>query len=199
MAPPTNPDTVRAFETLVLHLQPWLLKRAVSLCRSKQEAGDLVQDTLERAWRSFPALRPDSNLRAWLLRIMRNLAIDRHRQAARQGHVSIDPDNLTGSGTAHSSAAADIDYSTEQLRRALATLSSSHQLLLELWVIDSLTYQGISASLGIPVRTVGSRLFRAREQLRTLLAETGPPGQGYLKKGVCARPGLRAAEARTAS
>src|SRR5262245_3420943 len=82
--PETAEQETRRFAELVLPLQSALYARALGLARSSADAGDLVQDTLERALRSFHTFQRGTNMKLWLFRIMHNLFVDRCRRRARE-------------------------------------------------------------------------------------------------------------------
>src|SRR5213080_1867853 len=75
-------DRVR-FEEEALELADQVYRVARHLVGSREEAEDLVQETYARAFRSWRSFRPGTNLRAWLLRILTNLNIDRGRKLQR--------------------------------------------------------------------------------------------------------------------
>src|SRR5881409_4344350 len=75
-------DRVR-FEEEALELSDQVYRVARRLVRTREEAEDLVQDTYARAFRSWRQYQPGTNLRAWLLRILTNLNIDRGRREQR--------------------------------------------------------------------------------------------------------------------
>src|SRR5436189_5060075 len=75
-------DRVR-FEEEALQLSDQVYRVARHLAGSREEAEDLVQDTYARAFRSWRSFQPGTNLRAWLLRILTNLNIDRGRRRQR--------------------------------------------------------------------------------------------------------------------
>ena len=76
-------DRVR-FEEEALGLSDQVFRVARGLVNSREEAEDLVQQTYERAFRSWRSFTPGTNLRAWLLRILTNLNIDRARRVQRR-------------------------------------------------------------------------------------------------------------------
>src|ERR1043166_1120930 len=89
---PTTPDTRRLaqeardrvrFEEEALELSDQVYRVARRLTGSREEAEDLMQDTYARAFRSWQQYQPGTNLRAWLLRILTNLNIDRGRRGQR--------------------------------------------------------------------------------------------------------------------
>src|SRR5437899_8915993 len=75
-------DRVR-FEEEALELSDQVYRVARRLVGSREEAEDLVQETYARAFRSWRSFTPGTNLRAWLLRILTNLNIDRGRRKQR--------------------------------------------------------------------------------------------------------------------
>src|SRR5213082_4080221 len=75
-------DRIR-FEEEALGLSDQVYRVARHLAGSREEADDLVQETYTRAFRSWRSYQPGTNLRAWLLRILTNLNIDRGRRAQR--------------------------------------------------------------------------------------------------------------------
>lgn len=150
-------------------------------CARREDAGDLVQETLLRAWRGYSPVESPTHPRAWLFAIMRHIAIDWHRAASRQVRmVPADYEELT------ELAATDLDQpfaplaimNEEQFRefldgeilRALETLEDSSREIIILSVAGDLTYREIAEVLDCPVGTVMSRMARARRALRERLA-----------------------------
>jgi len=150
-----------------------LASKAFCLTRDREEANDLVQDTLVRAMRSMPHFRAGTNMRAWLMKIMTNLFIDRCRKAA--GRPSLVP--LLDDGASIATPAAFEDESPllceqisfEQLQSALQEIDPIFRNVYELRVTKQLSYEQISIELKIPIGTVGARLSRARAHLRRIL------------------------------
>ncbi len=143
---------------------PRLRRYAQALVGNRAEADDLVQDTLERAWKKIPLWRGSSDLRAWLFSIMHNLHIDQVRKpklattslAAEAMVVTQrgDPDGAL--------AVRDIDA-------ALRLLPDEQREVLLLVALEQLTYEEVARTLRIPIGTVMSRLSRGRERLRAVM------------------------------
>jgi RNA polymerase sigma-70 factor (ECF subfamily) len=149
--------------------RPALLMYARSLAHSEHEADDLVQDTLERALRAAHRFQPGSNLRAWLMRIMRNLFLDRRRHHASVREVPIQSEAIVddGHGTYR---VGPLDFvSEEDVLSALGELKGYLRQAFVLYYHDGLSYDGIAARLNILKSTVGTRLCRARIRLRGIL------------------------------
>ncbi|MBX7222520.1 MAG: sigma-70 family RNA polymerase sigma factor [Blastocatellia bacterium] len=155
---------------------------AMVLTRDRGEAEDLVQETYLRAFRAFGRLAPDSNLKGWLFAIMRNIRLNqlRHDQSGPQ-FVEIDaeePDRMQVLAQAATEPHATLvqKVEREQIRTAIERLPAHYREVVLLRDIEGFSYQQIAAILQRPAGTVMSRLGRAREQLRALLAHwyTGP-------------------------
>jgi RNA polymerase sigma-70 factor, ECF subfamily len=165
------------------------------LTGNRAAADDLMQDTFERALRGAEQFRSGSNLTAWLRRIMRNLFTDRCRQGTR--FISMTHSDLAERFTDESQP-DPADRADRDVREFLtaadvkAALGAIDRPLREIFVLAHLkrqSYQAISAELGIPVSTVGTRLWRARARLRVVLVNAGPPDKrGAEPPPVPARP-----------
>ncbi len=167
-----NSPAAGSFDAFVGPHLPVLLRVAGSLCRNSHDAEDLVQDTLIRAFSglgTFDGTYP----RAWLLTIMRNANINRHRRQ-RPGLLH-DATDLAGEAdrrnppepSAEDVAAAHTP--APWIADALGRLSPRHLQVVQLVDIDGLTYDEAAAALGIPAGTVTSRLHRARHRMRAHL------------------------------
>jgi RNA polymerase sigma-70 factor, ECF subfamily len=145
------------------------------LCASTSDAEDIVQETYARALGGVARLAPDSNLRAWLFRILRNCFIDQARRKKVVLEISDDTVGERSSNEVWDSAGLDqLRYlAAADLERAIATLP------VELRFIIVLDAQGFNeAEIADIARcapgTVKSRLSRARARLRTALQGTRP-------------------------
>ena len=170
----TNPASAAAgsFDAFVGPHLPVLFRAARSLCRNSHDAEDLVQDTLVRAFKAigtFDGVYP----RAWLLTIMRNANINRHRRQ-RPGLLH-DATDLTGVADRRNPPAPSAEdvfaahAPAPWIADALGHLSAPHVQVVQLVDIDGLTCDEAAAALGIPTGTVLSRLHRARHRMRAHL------------------------------
>ncbi len=143
---------------------------ALRLCRSQSDAHDLVQDTLERGLRGYDRLPAGSNVRAWLLSILRNRFIDQCRRHAREQREEADV--AREQLAAAEGPDADPPYyaiSIESLRAAVDKLADEFRVVYRLHALEGRSYIEIADRLQIPKATVGTRLIRARRKLRDLL------------------------------
>ena len=138
---------------------PRLRRYARALMRDAAGADDLVQDTMERAWRRLASWRRGAAMRPWLFGIMHNLHVDRLRKAGLPT-VELDED------TPQPAAAAHDTLELRDLQTALASLAPGQREVLLLVVLEEMSYEEVAAALAIPLGTVMSRLSRGREKLR---------------------------------
>jgi RNA polymerase sigma-70 factor, ECF subfamily len=161
-------STWTAFEADALPHAPGLFRLAMWLERDRQEAEDLVQETLTRALESFHRFERGTNCRAWLVSILQHVRSNRRRSRGRSPVVA-DVDELAAAGIAIMPEVPD--YLTDvDVLRALEQLQPNHQEVIILCDVEELTYKEIARALGMPIGTVMSRLHRARAFLRAELA-----------------------------
>jgi RNA polymerase sigma-70 factor (ECF subfamily) len=171
-----------AFTRLMTEHEPTLLRVAYRLCSGKEDqAQDLVQDALIKGYEAYMEGRfqEDTNARAWLVRILTNGFITEYNRK-QKWEAAVDIDTLTADGdggpsTLHTSAQDDpaaILLSTtldESVEQALAYLSHELRACIVLVDIEGLDYTEAAIALNVPIGTIRSRLFRARQQLHSLL------------------------------
>ena|SRR5215468_577013 len=169
------------FEEEALELSEQVYRVARRLVGSREEAEDLVQQTYERAFRSWRQYTPGTNLRAWLLRILTNLNIDRGRRQQRTPQTtSIDEagdyflyDRLVESAP---DGNTDTDRVLERLSQdsivdALTDVPHDFRDVIVLVDIGEFSYADAAQILDIPIGTVMSRLHRGRRILKKNLAD----------------------------
>jgi RNA polymerase sigma-70 factor (ECF subfamily) len=172
-------DRVR-FEEEALDLSDQVFRVARHLVGSREEAEDLMQETYARAFRSWRSYTPGTNLRAWLLRILTNLNIDRGRRVQRTPQMtSIDEKGdyyLYDKMEEAEGKPLDEEKVIEKLSQdsivdALAHVPHDFRDVLVLVDIGDFSYADAAQILDIPIGTVMSRLHRARRILKGELAE----------------------------
>jgi RNA polymerase sigma-70 factor (ECF subfamily) len=158
-----------------------LFSYAMALTRNIYEAEDLVQETYLRAIRAVGRLRKDSNAKAWLFTILRNIWLNQVRQQ-QTGPKLLEIDaheniaNLVIESAQDPHAVYLSKLETQRVREALQKLSQEFREIIVLRAFGELSYQEIATVLDCAQGTVMSRLARARFKLRTLLsaARTSP-------------------------
>jgi RNA polymerase sigma-70 factor (ECF subfamily) len=173
-----SPRSVRpeAFDREALAQFASVRRAACRLTRNVPEAEDLVQETYVRALRASRHFRSGTNLKAWLLTILRNAHLNRRRQVAR---AIVEVDEAKVEQFALHARDADtpeqrlLDKARdEELRAANERLPLSLRQTLWLRDIEGLSYAAIAERLRIPTGTVMSRLSRARRLLYARLTES---------------------------
>jgi RNA polymerase sigma-70 factor (ECF subfamily) len=149
---------------------------AMVLTRRRSEAEDLVQETCFRAIGAMAHLRPDSNIRSWLLTILRNLWMNQMRRRRTTPEVAVigGAESVAVDSTPDPHALYVNKTERERVLEAIARLPARQREIILLREYEELSYQEIAAVLACPVGTVMSRLGRARTRLRRLLLVTEP-------------------------
>jgi len=148
----------------LVELIPRLRRYARALVGDRASADDLVQDTLERAWAKLHLYRRGTDLRAWLFTVMHNVHVNKVRAARATDMLEDEMPELAQRG-AQSDALVVRD-----LDRAIARLPAEQRAVLLLVTLEDMSYDEVARTLGIPIGTVMSRLSRAREKLRAMMA-----------------------------
>src|ERR687887_833881 len=173
-------DRVR-FEEEALELADQVYRVARRLVSTREEAEELMQETYARAFRSWRSYTPGTNLRAWLLRILTNLNIDRGRrkQRAPDEQPLEESDYYLYNRLEQSSRDGNVDeervlqrLSQGDVVDALSSVPHDFRDVIVLVDIGDFTYQDAAQILDIPIGTVMSRLHRGRRILKRELAET---------------------------
>ena len=168
------------FEEDALALADQVYRVARRLVGSREEAEDLVQETYARAFRSWKSFTPGTNLRAWLLRILTNLNVDRGRKLQRtpQTQPLEETDYYLANKIASAAGeeALEADGVVERLSQdsivnALADIPAQYRDAVVLVDIGDFTYADAAQILDVPIGTVMSRLHRGRRALKQHLAE----------------------------
>lgn len=146
------------------------LRRYARALAGALHADDLVQDTVERAWRKLE--QRSGEMRPWLFSIMHNLHVDQLRRAG-PPLQELDEDALLPAPERAPGQAIAIG----EMDAALGRLPLGQREIILLVALEQMPYEQVAATLGIPVGTVMSRLSRGREKLRALL--DGRPADGH--------------------
>jgi RNA polymerase sigma-70 factor, ECF subfamily len=162
-----------AFAALVTEHQRYIYNLALRVLKNEEEALDLAQDTFVRAWTALPNFRGQSQFRTWLYRIVTNLCYNRlpnlRRSLNELGNdvISEIPETeLAFDDPARGSEAREL---RSYLHKAIDELEEPYRLLISLRYQNELSYEEIAHTLNLPLGTVKTGLFRAKEQLRRAL------------------------------
>ncbi len=177
---PGKPDKrVSSFVKLTRPYHERLFRIAISLCHDRDQAADLTQEALIRAFNAFDRFRPGAPVLPWLARILRNVHLDSFKTGRAQHELAehqIAPEK-GGVYDGVQASAPDPLASLERARMAawlqeeVAALDEPQRIVITLRDIEELSYQEVAEIAGVPVGTVRSRLARARAHLRGRLQQ----------------------------
>lgn len=160
-----------------------LQKFALRLTRNRADADDLVQSTCLRALEKADYFEEGSNLFGWTSKIMFNIFVSGYRRR-KKFETQFDPAvHLEKMSVAPTQ---DISIQLSDVKKAMKKLSPDHREILILTCVKGMHYEEVSAELHIPVGTVRSRLYRAREQLQIIME--APPENPSLMLAISKEP-----------
>ena len=169
---------VADFETEALEFLPNVARYARLLTRDQADADDLTQDTFLRAYEKWSTYRPGTDCRKWLFTICRNLYLRNRDRAKRFVSEEDATSELRATGELYERAAANglknlfdhIDIGPA-LKRSIGELLPEYREAVLLVDIEDYTYEEAASTVGVPIGTIRSRLFRARRRLQRSLLE----------------------------
>lgn len=165
------------FETELLPLQDNVYNFALYLCRDKEDAADLVQDTYMKAFQALGSYQKGTNAKAWLFRIAKNTFINDYRKKMRQPK-EVDADDVfsilerQGGEVIQSNPQESriLESLGDEVTAAVNALGPVYRLVVLLCDIEEFTYEEMAAILDVPIGTVRSRLHRGRKLLKEKLS-----------------------------
>lgn len=160
------PQEDKKFEELFLPFVESLFSFSYHLTRQEEDAQDLVQETLLKAFKSINTFQREANPKAWLFSILKNSYINAYRKKKRQAvEVAFEEKKEKSDITDLRKEIFDPLFEDE-VTRAIYQLSDTYRLILLLSDLEGFSYEEIAEILKLPIGTVRSRLFRARKMLR---------------------------------
>ena len=157
-----------AFQELIDRYKDLVFALIARTVQDRSRAEDLAQDVFLRIHRGLPYFRGEARLSTWLYRIVANVCVqDRARPAA---PVSLDDDRARGRviPSASDRQFGDLEL-RDRLEKAIARLPANYRLLIAAHYLDGVRYEDLAEAMQLPLGTVKTQLFRAKQQLRQLL------------------------------
>jgi RNA polymerase sigma-70 factor (ECF subfamily) len=177
--PVSEAELAARFERDVIPLLDRLYSGALRLTRNKEDAEDLLQETMLHAYAGYHSFREGTNQAAWLFRILHNTWINEYRKSQRRP-VEVSVECVTDqqlacgalrghSGLGSAEVAALESLPDEEIKAALLALREEERMAVYDADVQGVSYQEIADNVNSPVATVASRLHRGRRRLRTAL------------------------------
>ena len=162
-----------AFAALVDEHQRYVYNLALRVVKDENEALDLTQETFVRAWTALPNFKGQSQFRTWLYRIVTNLCYNRLPNLRRSLNDLGDDVMEDIPETKSSTPAQEIESNEtrQHLYQAIDSLDAHYKILITLRYQNELSYDEIASTLNLPLGTVKTGIFRAKELLRKSLAQ----------------------------
>lgn len=165
----------RAFEALIGPYMDSTYRLCLRMMGNEQDAADVAQEAIVRAWRSLSTYKGHSRFSTWLYRVTSNVCLDELRKRKRYAAESIQEMEEVGYEQVDTGDTPEIAVERAELRRelevAIGQLSAEQRTALVLRDVQGLTYDKIAEILDLNLNTVKSRISRARMNLRTILLE----------------------------
>jgi len=194
----TQADKIREFESQAMPLMPLILAMSRRLTKTEEDAQDLVQETYIKAFKSWKQFEQGTNLKAWLVKIMKNTNLNNLEKSNRdKTRGSIDEledwqvggaESLTARANRSAEAEALDILPAETVLKALDQLPVEFREVVLQAIVLGLPYAEIAANMNTPVGTVMSRLHRGKKALRESLADYAVQ-EGYVTEKITAGHG----------
>ncbi|WP_168119328.1 sigma-70 family RNA polymerase sigma factor [Paenibacillus sp. HB172176] len=164
-----------ALVTLLREIESHVYRTAYYILNNEQDAMDAAQEALIRIYTKIDSYEEKAQFKTWVQRIVTNICIDKFRRT--KPAVSIDEHDLVFHEKQNVEAEVLASYAMQDIRHAIDQLPEHHRTVVVLRYLQDFSYNEIADSLDLPLNTVKSYLFRARQQLQILLHD-------YQKGGV---------------
>ena len=171
---------LQAYDDLVRRYQERIYATIYHMTSNHEDANDLAQDSFIKAFQALKSFKGGSTFYTWLYRIAVNKTINFLKQRKNRTHMSLndldfnaehDPDLMALISNKTPRRDADLTELQEKLNAALLKLSDSHRLVVVLHDVQGESHEDIAKIMDCNIGTVRSRLFYARQQLQSYLAD----------------------------
>ena len=164
--------TTTSFQANLMNLQSNLLNCAYMLTSNRDDAYDLLQDTTLKALDNQDKYAENTNFKAWVMTIMRNIFINNYRRTARAATVVDTTDNLYHLNLSQDSGfeSPEESYGASEITMAINEFSDEYRIPFSMHVAGY-KYNEIAEKMNLPLGTVKSRIFFARKKLQERFAD----------------------------
>ena len=162
-----------AFAQLVLRHQRRVFNLVFRMLQQYEEANEVTQETFFAAWQGLPSFRGDARFSTWLYRIAYNCCLKQLEQRKRDSvlQTAIQAEQILQEESCDERAAAELETYERQalVREHLSLLPTKYRVVLILRHLQEMTYEEMAEILTIPIGTIKTHLFRARNLLKERL------------------------------
>ena len=161
-----------SFDKIMERHQREIMRYLLRVSGNRADAADLFQETWLRAYRAYPRLKPESDVRPWLYAIALNLLRNCARDRGRRGKIIITEDRVgpaaNRSGGTHHALNDNDGYAVVHLRELLAALPAKQREALHLRYFAGLDYAGIAAAMDCSQQSARANVSQAMKKLKSL-------------------------------
>jgi RNA polymerase sigma-70 factor (ECF subfamily) len=157
------------FEELMQRHEREIMRYLLRVTGHREDAADLFQETFIRAYRAYPRINRDGDLRPWLYTIATNLCRNRARDSARRSRVivqSSDDSPPDGRGKSHRSPHEDEGYAAVRMRELVSGLPAKQRQSIHLRYFAGLEYAEIAAAMGCSEESARANVSQAMKKLK---------------------------------
>lgn len=178
---------LKAYEILIQRYQDKVYNLAARMINNREDARDLAQETFIQIYKSLQHFRGDCNFSTWLYRVASNKCLDflRRKRPEQVCHPAFEKDELIADSRAGPEEQLIKEEEAYIIRKVLANLPRNYRMVLVLHHYQLLSYKEIARILDLPVKTVATRLYRAKLILKEKLTggDSGEMQAGKNKSG----------------
>lgn len=171
-----NESLKREFEERLLEYIDSLYHLAIRMVQNRRDAEDLVQETTLRAYRFFHRFRPGTNFKAWIVTILRNVFINEYRKRIREPQ-RLDFEEVKDFISLPEINGAQEEIFSEDVKSSIDKLPEELRTSIILFYAEEFSYKEIAKIMDVPVGTVMSRLYTARQTLKKQLSTYARDGK----------------------
>ena len=160
------------FENSLLGLQDNMMNFALSLTTNKEAAEDLLQETTLRVLNNKDKYYENVNFKGWVFTIMHNIFVNNYRRVVRRQTVFDKTENLYHLNLPQDSGfdTPDGAYTVKEINKAINSFTDEYKVPFSMHV-SGYKYKEIANHLGLPIGTVKSRIYFARQRLQKMLKD----------------------------
>src|SRR5437763_13018384 len=155
-----------AFQELVEQYKDLVFAIIGRTVQDRSRAEDLAQDVFLRIQRGLPYFRGEARLSTWIYRIVANVCLQEHGKPA--AAYSLDDERTSVRPASPDRQFGDLEL-RDRLEKAIARLPANYRLLVAAHYLDGVRYEDLAEALQLPLGTIKTQLYRAKQQLRRLL------------------------------